>query len=134
MDIVLATHTENPFLALQNIERYDDGSGFGCLLSVCSDWLTATYRFYFEVHPMIQFISALEELDRTLKGEAVLKPMWEEQYVRIAGDGSGHIVVSGELLDHGGNEQRVSFRFATDQTCLSRLVADLRKAAQSKSE
>lgn len=130
MDIVLATSTENPSLALKNIERYEDDSGFGCLLSVRSNWLAVDYPLSFEVHPMSQFIAALGDLDRTLKGEAILKPMWEEQYIRLAGDGSGYIIVSGELVDHSENEQHVRFRFSTDQGCLSRFIADLKDAAQ----
>lgn len=131
MDIVLATNTENPFLALTDVERYVDGSGYGCNLLVRSIWLTAVYPFFFEPHPLNEFIAALGKIDRTLKGVAVLKPMWEESYVRLEGDGLGRVRVSGLLIGNDGNDQRVHFEFKTDQTCLPRLIADLTSASLS---
>jgi len=125
MDIILATNTQNPFLALTDVERYADGSGYGCNISVRSAWLTAAYPFFFESHPLTEFIAALGKMDRTLEGEAVLKPMWEEPYIRLKGDGLGRVRVSGLLIDNGGNDQRAHFEFEADQTCLARLIADL---------
>ncbi|ATC23366.1 WapI family immunity protein [Caulobacter vibrioides] len=129
MDVILATHTDNPFLAMTNIERYADASGYGCNLTVRSAWLSAVYPFHFEPYPLAEFIAALRELDRTLKGQATLKPMWEDHYLRFEGDGIGRVRVSGLLFDCGGNDQQVRFSFEVDQTCLARFVADLTSAS-----
>lgn len=131
MDIVLATNTEDPFLALKDLERHADGSGYGCKLSVRSTWLTADLPFFFEAQALTVFIAALREMDRTLTGEALLKPMWEEPYLRLEADHRGRIHVSGLMIYYDGNNQQVRFGFVTDQTCLPRLISDLTTASQS---
>lgn len=122
MDIVLATNSTDPALALRAIEAFNDGSGIGCILEVRSGWLAASYRLSVEPHPLEVYLAALRKLNDTLTGEAVLKPEWEPQHLRMSGDGLGHILVSGELIEHGPHRQVVRFAFETDQTCLPPLI------------
>jgi len=125
MDIILATNSVDPALALRGIEVFSDGSGISCTLALRSGWMSAAYRLAVEIHPLERFVAALRELDRTLEGEAILKPQWEPQHLRFSGDGLGRVSVAGELIEHGPHRQFVSFEFATDQTCLGPLVRAL---------
>lgn len=137
MDIILATNSADPALELKGIEVFSDGSGFGCTLELRSGWVSAAYRLIIETHRAEQFLAALRELNRTLEGEAVLKPEWEPQYLRLSGDRFGRVAVAGELIEHGPYRQIVHFEFATDQTCLGPLIgafealmASMRKPAK----
>jgi hypothetical protein len=128
VDIVLQTKVENPSLVFRSFKRFDDGSGYSVTLRIRSGWIGADYDFYFEEHRLREFIQVLEEVDRTLAGTARLKPTYENQFIQFRGDGQGHVIVEGELTDHGGMEQRVRFAFRTDQTCLRPLISELRHA------
>src|SRR5688572_4126746 len=89
LDIVLATHCEIPALAFHDWRKFDDASGYVASLTVRTDWIAAQRDFYFEVEPLQKFIEALESLNLTLAGTARLKPIWEEPFVEISGNGRG---------------------------------------------
>ncbi|WP_439543521.1 WapI family immunity protein [Hyphomicrobium sp.] len=129
MDIILATHCEIPALAFRDWRKFGDASGYVASLDVRTDWIAAERDFYFEVEPLQKFIDALEAIDRTLVGTARLKPLWEEPFVEISGNGRGEILVSGLMIENGHRTQQVRFAFETDQTCLAPLIASLKAAA-----
>ncbi len=126
MDIILHTQTNDPALTFQNLSVFPDGSEGECLLIVRSGWLSASFPFRFSVRELLQFVSDLEALNETLDGTAVLRPQWEDHRLILSGNRRGGIEVSGELIDYAELSQRVSFRFLTDQTCLSPLISDFR--------
>ncbi len=128
MDIVLQTNLENPALRFEAIERYSDGSGYGCDLSLQSGWIDAKYRFIFETAPLVDFIAGLEALDRDLTGTAKLKPLWEDEFIEFEGTALGQIEVRGLLVEYSERPQRVEFAFMTDQTCLKPLIIGLKRA------
>lgn len=51
---------------------------------------------------------------------------FEVPFFELEGDGLGHVSVHGLLLQTGPATQKLVFAFSTDQTCLRRLVQDLR--------
>jgi hypothetical protein len=128
MDIILQTNSDNPFLAFRAVERFQDGSGYASQMVVRSDWIAVTYKFYFEEPALRSFMVGLEQLDRTLMGQARLKPMWEQQFLQFDGVGSGRVKVSGDLIEHSEPQQRVQFAFGTDQTCLRPFILSLKEA------
>ena len=128
MDVILQTNTDNPFLALRAVERFQDGSGYSGQIVVRSDWIAVNYKFYFEEQALKTFIVGLEQLDRTLAGQARLKPMWEEQFLEFDGVRSGRVMVTGDLIEHSDWPQRVQFAFGTDQTCLRPFILSLKEA------
>jgi len=56
MDVVLRTNTSDPALALRNVERFADGSGFGALLVVRSRAFGAEQPFHVEPGPLVTFL------------------------------------------------------------------------------
>jgi hypothetical protein len=129
VDINLQTNRENPSLAFRALERFDNGSGYCTRLAVRSGWIYAEYDFFFEAHALARFLKDLEQIDHTLTGVARLKPAYEAQFVEFRGDGKGHVLIKGELMEHGQMEQRVEFAFETDQTCLRPLIAAFHQLA-----
>jgi len=128
LDLILQTNQANPSLSLEGIERYSDGSGYGCNLCLRSGWVEAKYRFIFETPPLIDFIASLELLDKNLTGIAKLKPMWEAPFIEFEGTGLGQIEVRGILIEYSERSQQVQFAFVTDQTCLRPFIVGLKKA------
>ena len=126
MIVTLPTNQENPALSLSAIERYSDGSGYASLLSVRSGNYSAEYKFYFEDQSLEAFVTQLEGMDSLLTGTARLQPLYEPQYIQLACDNSGRVLVSGDLPEHDAHGQRLTFAFQTDQTVLKPLISSLR--------
>ena len=125
MDVLLQTNDDAKYLALLNVERFADGSGFCVQLSVRSDAFAGSIQFCFEPSPLEHFVADLERMDRTLTGSARLKPLYEESKVTFEMLRTGGVAVSGDLVQYGGHTHRLQFGFNTDQTCLAPLIRDL---------
>jgi hypothetical protein len=125
MDIVLQTNTEDPTLVLENVQRYADASGFGCELLVRSHGFSARASFGFERDVFDIFRSAVEEMDRSLKGSARLQPRYEPGFVELTMGSAGSVFVRGEVVRAAEFSQLLRFEFRTDQTCLRPFVRDL---------
>jgi hypothetical protein len=126
MDIVLRTNASDPSLELKNC-RPRGFDCFECALVVQSLPFRAEQSFWFDRFTLEQAAVVLDEMNRTLKGNFRLKLQYEDPYISFGGDGRGHIEVSGLLVQTGPRFQRLEWEFQTDQTCLSTLIADVRK-------
>jgi len=130
MDIALATHTDNQTLVFRNVGRFSDGSGYRAELLVRSRGFCVEFPFYFEVEPLRGFIEQLEQMDQTLKGKAVLKPMYEDHFIEVELSSAGHVTVRGQVIEYSEMPQSLKFEFNTDQTCLAPLIRELKKWQQ----
>lgn len=126
MDIILATGSECPALCFRNWRRFEDASGYRTKIAVRTEWIIAERDIFFEAETLHDFIAALDKLAHSLSGTARLKPLWEEPFVALDGNGRGGIAVRGLMLETGDYDQRVEFAFTTDQTCLAPLIHDLK--------
>jgi len=130
VDIVLATHTDDPFLALSNLERLGDDSGFVCDLTVVSSGFSAhDHRFYFGAPELRTCIENLRLMNETLSGSARLFQQYEADNIEFFVDSFGHLWVAGDLLQFGDREQRLHWEFRSDQTVLVPLIRGLSEAA-----
>ena len=124
MNIILHTNAQDPALELMSVQA-EIGEFFSCVLSLRSAPFRADERFLFDADSLERAITALQNMNETLRGSARLDMPYEDAHIAFAGDGLGHVNVSGIVL--GGIAQRLEWEFTTDQTCLSPLVRDLRK-------
>lgn len=125
MDIVLQTNTADPALALENVERYADASGFGCELIVRSHGFSARANFSFERDAFDTFRAAVEAMARSLQGSARLQPRYEPGFIVLTMGPAGAVFVSGEVVRAAEFSHLLRFEFRTDQTCLRPLTRDL---------
>lgn len=58
-------------------------------------------------------------------GVAKIKARWDDDFVEIAMNDMGHVVVTGEVFERNIPEQSLRFGFITDQTVLGPFVSDL---------
>jgi hypothetical protein len=125
MDIILQTNSHEKRLELRNCKKFGDGSGYAVSIFARSGNFSAEIDFYFEEYPLEQFLKNLALMSRTLKGTAILKPMWEDDFVEVKALNLGHISVTGELSQLSDYSQKLSFGFETDQTALAPFVEQL---------
>jgi hypothetical protein len=121
MDASLHTQSDYCGLAMRGIKLYTDIAGGECLLEVNSHPFRASVQFYFD-GSLSKFVENLKVLDTTLSGQSKLAQSHEEPYVLIAGDGRGHITVTGLLV---AMMQKLQFSFVTDQTSLRPFIEAL---------
>ncbi len=129
MDIELRTHDSENRLELRGIYPEDDCPVFRARIVVRSDGFGADRPLSVERDQVVEFLEALEGMDRTLGGEARLQPFHELDYISFRMATGGHVVVTGELGYSATNY--LKFEFLTDQTCLGPLVEDLRRLLQT---
>ena len=128
MNIELATGAADPSLSFLNCEKYEDNSGFGATISVCSSGFSARVFCGIDAWALEQFIIMLDECNSTLTGKAKLEPQFDHWFIELEVCTNGHVVVSGKLYQ---STQELSFEFQTDQTCLSALLYDLKSLSSS---
>ena len=125
MNITLQTNASDTSLEFRNCRPCDDDA-FQCHLSVVSSPFSAEQDFWFERFYLETAVIALEALNTSFRGNTKLGLQFEEPFVALAGDGLGHIAVSGLLVQSGPRFQRLEWEFQTDQTCLTPLLRDFR--------
>jgi len=123
MKIELRTNTEDPVLEFINIKKYDDQSGFGATINVSSNGFSAKVFCTFGEWPMDEFIRQLEGCNKSLSGQAKLKPEWDNWFITFVVKNTGQVEISGVLYSAG---QELKYEFITDQTCISPLIKDLK--------
>lgn len=123
--IALRTNRDDAVVRLSQIEKFTDGSGYGCQLFVKSGSFTYDGSFYFDNNQLQTAVAALREMDANLSGEAVLKGTWEEDHIRIAVNEMGHVIVSGALFLQSDLPQALKFMFKTDQSVIKPFLDDL---------
>lgn len=72
-----------------------------------------------------RFLPEVRRLHTELEAIAEFAAMDGRLFLRLVGDGSGHIKVEGEATDNPGYGNELSFRFELDQTFLPQLIRDL---------
>jgi len=124
-DTLLSSSFTSEFLAFRSIKRFEDGSGYRLHVELQAGPFSASYPFFVESYPVKQFLLSLSALYESLSGEALLKPEYEPQFIRIKAGTGGHMVISGELYVHSDQPQVLKFQFRTDQTCVGLFLQQL---------
>ena len=86
---------------------------------------------YFEISDLNRFYTQLVKLYEKLKGEAELNPIEGQFYLKLIGDGMGHIQVEGKAYTHATYGSYLNFEFEVDQTHLPKLIKSLEQVIQS---
>jgi len=127
MNVVLQTHLDYSRLALREIVKFTDDSGYVAKLQVRSGGFILDQHFYFDDVGLWDFLSGIVSMDQTLVGVAELRtPYDENNFIRLELDFRGSLLVTGESRDYSGFDQSLRFGFITDQTVLAPLARDLR--------
>ena len=123
----LRTHDPDAQLRFCEIERFEDGSGYACVLEVESRGFSGRSSFYFEEPGLRSFLDGLSRLDNLEVAEAMLKGQWDSDFVRFSSDARGRCMVQGQLSEQSDLGQELRFAFCTDQTVLQHLANGLRQ-------
>lgn len=119
-DIALTTNVPAASLEMKQLQPIGDAR-FATLLVVRSGAFAAALPFSFERASLRVFVQDLQEM-RTVGTSAALAAVDRSASIRFEPGPSSRLTVLGELKE---GEQRMTFSFSTDQSCLGTLVADL---------
>jgi len=122
--VELRTNEPAKVLRLGGIHRFDDGSGYECVLTVVSGGFSCTLPFYFDGELLDVALRTLREMDGGCPKAATISGRWMPEFVQIRSNEMGHVFVSGELFEHSESPQQLKFSFRTDQTVLGPFLKD----------
>ena len=77
---------------------------------------------------MKRFRSQLNNLYKTLTGEAEFTTVEDQVRFKLTTDGLGHIGLNGHLMDNAGMGNRLAFSLELDQTFLQKTLSELEQA------
>jgi hypothetical protein len=123
--IELQTNRDSTVLRLVNVEKFADGSGYRCDLTLRSRGFSCEHRFFFDEDSLTVAIASLHSMIKGSPGKAIIKPSYEDEFLCFEMNRLGHVVVNGALYEHGELPQSLKFTFRTDQTVLAPLLAEL---------
>lgn len=104
--------------------KYDNKYNTEFNVQVFSDGYSGKSEFIVDINDLREFIIELYNLNKTLKGTAVIKDLSIGSYVEFEIDKMGRIIVSGILFDNH-KKQSLSFKFEVDQTYIKELSDEL---------
>ena len=123
-------HDPSHFIRIESIEQYDDGSGFCSDLSIQSGGFACLGRRFF-FNDLMRFAKDMANLSKRLRGTATLGPDYEPDFVRFEATKLGHVIVSGDIEEHGEHQHLMKFSFETDQTYLHPFLESLESTLES---
>lgn len=109
----------------QGATDYWDGNWLLSPVEVLVGAFTGTVGAGLRMEELVRFREQLQELYRTLEGEARLDSMEGWLHLIATGDGKGHIGVTGTVKDEPGMGNQLKFRLEIDQTFLPEIIDEL---------
>jgi hypothetical protein len=85
----------------------------------------------FITEEFVAFLTQLRLLYQRLLGTAKFTTLEEQLYLRLTGDGKGHIELSGEIADQPGIGNRLHFTLHFDQTQLGVSIHELERVTST---
>ncbi len=122
--MVFLLESEEFILAIEpKVYKEDISNSCNTIMEVTVDscGFSANASMHIDVEELAEFSAGLCKLYESLIGEVrIEEPYGMHMYLSFAGDGNGHIMVSGELhkKDDNDNLQTLTFSKNMDQTCL----------------
>ncbi len=77
---------------------------------------------------LVNFLNETQTLWLKLSGISEFKTMESQLYLKLTGDGKGHITLEGEAIDRLGSDNQLKFCFEFDQTQLQQSISELKEA------
>ncbi|MGE0493412.1 MAG: hypothetical protein AB7S38_29660 [Vulcanimicrobiota bacterium] len=121
------------FEVLERLEVPQASGDLRVRLEVRSQGFSGVHTVWFQAHAFDQFLVALDDLERSRRGEAVLASLSDEEFrlTLFARDPAGHIQADGHLTQADGRRpkdlwSRLGFALEVDPTTLPQLAEDFR--------
>jgi hypothetical protein len=105
-------------------EHYDD-NWLVVTISISAGGFSGRARATILTDELVSFAEQLHPLCESLKGTAEFTTLEGQLLLKLAGDGRGHIHLSGVVTDRPGLGNTLSFTFEFDQTLLQRSINEL---------
>ena len=104
---------------------YWDGNWIESQVLVAAGGFHGSIGLSLRAEEFVDFRDQLASLSERLDGTARFSTMEGQLKLTLSGDGKGHVLVEGVVLDEAGVGNSLSFSFEIDQTYLSGLLQSL---------
>lgn len=105
--------------------EYYDNNWLSVQISILAGSFRGKIDASFLTVDFASFLPQLRLLHKTLQGCVEFMTMEEQLYLKLVGDGKGHIELEGELRDRPGVGNRLNFTLQFDQTQLKESISQL---------
>ena len=106
--------------------READEDWSSCNVTVQCDIWSGTLQWNAYRGELPRFADALHQLYQTLSGVAELQPLEPNIYLKVRGDGKGHITVEGKAVSPFTSGAYLVSQFDIEQTDIPKIVKSLR--------
>ena len=121
--------SQQDFIEISSVQKFGDGSGYTSRLAVGS-WPFSCADHHLDFDNLPRFTKDITKAYERIGGKARLSHTYEKDFVEIEVLGSGHVAVTGSVIQYGPPIQELRFSFACDQTFLPELLRSLREVAK----
>ena len=104
---------------------YWDGNRIVCDIQLSAGGFRGGYQASLRSEEFQAFLAEVEVLGDSLEGTAAFSTIEGQLALTLAGDGKGHVRVTGEAQDEPGIGNRLHFEFEIDQTRLPEICRSL---------
>jgi hypothetical protein len=115
----------------QTFDNFDDANWLSCRAKVSAGSFSGSFNLNLITQELVDFLNALQGLYSSLRGFAELQTLEEQIYLKIDGDGKGHMNLKGKVMDAAGIGNTLSFSLALDQTQLAQSIQELKGVTDS---
>jgi hypothetical protein len=102
-----------------------EANWIACEVEIVAGCFRGAFRVDLRSDEFRAFLDEVEALSRTLEGTASFSTMERQIALSLAGDGKGHVRVTGEAADTVAADDRLLFRLDIDQTYLPAICRSL---------
>ena len=106
-----------------NAANHDDANWIESDIRVTAGRFRGGFRASLRSQDFHRFQAELKSLTETLGGKALFDTMEGQIEIELDGDGKGHVLVKGKMLDEAGIGNTLSFAFEIDQTYLPAIAS-----------
>jgi hypothetical protein len=106
---------------------YEDDNWIKVQIFVIAGVFQGRVSAVFLTEELFAFASKLRPLYETLEGTAEFKTIEDQLYLKLKGDGKGHISLEGAVIDRPGIGNVLSFKLEFDQSELANSIRELEK-------
>jgi hypothetical protein len=106
---------------------YHDDNWLTVKISVLAGGFRGNVKAAILTGELVDFLAQVRVLFQSLSGMAKFTTLEEQLHLRLAGDGKGHVELTGEVADQPGIGNQLHFKLHFDQSQLGASVRELER-------
>lgn len=113
-------------IEIQKISKVSRHESFQTKVLINSGGFSGSITPYVELRDFVDFLNELEALYTRLTGTAELSHLEGQFYLKMSGDGKGHIEIEGVAFSKATFGTRLEYEFQIDQTHIPKTIKSIK--------